>query len=62
LFKVIFSGGVLGFWGGIGSLDTVFLLVLFTRKFCCRKKKGEEEDEETGWRDNINRYSLNIYF
>ena len=52
---------MLGFWGGIGSLGTVFLIVLFTRKFCCRKKKEEEENEETVWRDNINICEISIF-
>ena len=41
-------GGVLGFWGSIGSMGAVFLLVLLTRRFCCRKKTEEDEDEEAG--------------
>ena len=47
------SGGVLGFWGSIGSMGAVFLLVLLSRMFCCRKKT--EEDEDGG-------LSIKIYF
>ena len=31
----VFQGGVLGFWGGVGSLGTVFLLILLSKKYCC---------------------------
>merc|ERR1712123_166712 len=33
-FKAI-MGGVLGFWGGVGSMGTVFLLILLTQRCCC---------------------------
>merc|ERR1719412_2580192 len=29
-------GGVLGFWGGIGSLGTLFLVVVMSKRYCCR--------------------------
>ena len=42
-------------------MGTVFLLVLFARKFCCRKKKEEEENERTGWRDNTKIGEISIF-
>jgi hypothetical protein len=30
---------VLGFWGGVGSLGTIFLLILVSQRYCCVKKK-----------------------
>ena len=43
-----FSGGVLGFWGGVGLMGTIFLLVLMTQRCCSRK--GEMEKKEVGHR------------
>merc|ERR1712123_555378 len=43
-FKAII-GGVLGFWGGVGSMGTVFLLILLTQRCCCR---GRVNKDETG--------------
>ena len=36
-------GGVLGFWGGVGSMGTVFLLVVLTQRYCCRRRQDKEE-------------------
>merc|ERR1719348_2546144 len=41
-FKAI-MGGVLGFWGGVGSMGTVFLLILLTQRCCCRRGVGKDE-------------------
>jgi len=41
-FKAIL-GGVLGFWGGVGSMGTVFLLVVLTQRYCCRRRQDKEE-------------------
>ena len=43
-FKAIL-GGVLGFWGGVGSMGTVFLLVVMTQRYCCRRRMDKEEVE-----------------
>merc|ERR1719285_888682 len=36
-------GGVLGFWGGVGSMGTLFLLVLMTQRFFCRRREDKKE-------------------
>ena len=36
---------MLGFWGGVGSMGTVFLLILLTQRCCCR---GRVNKDETG--------------
>ena len=41
-FKAIL-GGVLGFWGGVGSMGTVFLLVVLTQRYCCRRRLDKDE-------------------
>merc|ERR1719481_1814564 len=41
-FKAIL-GGVLGFWGGVGSMGTLFLFVLLTQRYCCRRRGDKEE-------------------
>lgn len=41
-FKAIL-GGVLGFWGGVGSMGTVFLLVVMSQRYCCRRRMNKEE-------------------
>ena len=41
-FKAIL-GGVLGFWGGVGSMGTVFLLVVMSQRYCCRRRMDKEE-------------------
>ena len=38
-------GGVLGFWGGVGSLGTVFLVVVVSQRYCCRKDDDEKDGE-----------------
>merc|ERR1712130_1078536 len=42
---VAILGGVLGFWGGVGSMGALFLLVLMTQRFFCRRR----EDKKEGW-------------
>jgi len=40
---VAILGGVLGFWGGVGSMGALFLLVLMTQRFFCRRKEDKKE-------------------
>ena len=40
------TGGVLGFWGGVGSMGTVFLLVVLTQRYCCRRRQDKDEAGE----------------
>lgn len=40
-------GGVLGFWGGVGGLGTLFLVVVLSQRYCCRK--SDEEKDGDGW-------------
>ena len=49
-FKAIL-GGVLGFWGGVGSMGTVFLLVVLTQRYCCRRRMDKDE---AGWEQTSN--------
>ena len=35
----VIPGGVLGFWGGVGSLGTMFLMILLSQKYCCVEKE-----------------------
>ena len=39
-------GGVLGFWGGIGSLGTLFLVVVMSKRYCCREVDDKENDKD----------------
>ncbi len=39
-------GGVLGFWGGVGSLGTLFLVVVLSQRYCCRK--DDDKDDADG--------------
>jgi len=39
-------GGVLGFWGGIGSLGTLFLVVVMSKRYCCRDVDDKENDKD----------------
>lgn len=39
-------GGVLGFWGGIGSLGTLFLVVVMSKRYCCRDVDDKEGDKD----------------
>lgn len=39
-------GGVLGFWGGVGSLGTLFLVIVLSQRYCCRK--DDDKDEADG--------------
>ena len=36
-------GGVLGFWGGVGGLGTMFLIVVLSQRYCCK-----EDDDDKG--------------
>lgn len=40
---VAILGGVLGFWGGVGSMGTVFLFILMTQRYCCRPNKDKDD-------------------
>ena len=40
----VFAGGVLGFWGGVGLMGTIFLLVLVTQR-CCSRRASQEKKE-----------------
>eukprot|EP00096_Caligus_rogercresseyi_P007711 TRINITY_DN256_c3_g1_i1.p1 TRINITY_DN256_c3_g1~~TRINITY_DN256_c3_g1_i1.p1 ORF type:complete len:126 (-),score=40.20 TRINITY_DN256_c3_g1_i1:240-617(-) len=39
-------GGVLGFWGGVGSLGTLFLVIVLSQRYCC--KKTDDKDDGAG--------------
>jgi hypothetical protein len=39
----VLSGGVLGFWGGVGSMGTLFLVILMTQKYCCRSSDNKDD-------------------
>lgn len=45
-FKAIF-GGVLGFWGGVGGLGTIFLIIVISQRYCCVDE--DEKDEGESW-------------
>ena len=38
-------GGVLGFWGGVGSMGTLFLVIVISQRYCCRKDDDEKDGE-----------------
>ena len=42
--SVFLKGGVLGFWGGVGLMGTIFLLVLVTQR-CCSRRGAREKKE-----------------
>ena len=42
--KTFLKGGVLGFWGGVGLMGTIFLLVLVTQR-CCSRRGAREKKE-----------------
>ena len=37
-------GGVLGFWGGVGGLGAIFLTVVISQRYCCRKEEDEKDE------------------
>jgi hypothetical protein len=37
-------GGVLGFWGGVGGLGTMFLVIVLSQRYCCKKDDGKHDD------------------
>lgn len=41
-FKAI-VGGVLGFWGGVGSMGTLFLVILLAQRYCCRLARDKDD-------------------
>jgi len=38
-------GGVIGFWGGVGSLGSLFLGAVLTQRYCCRKDDDKDDPE-----------------
>ena len=38
-------GGVLGFWGGVGGLGAVFLIIVISQRYCCKKGDDEKDGE-----------------
>ena len=40
-FNPFFS--LLGFWGGVGGLGTVFLVVVLTQRHCCKEDGGKDD-------------------
>jgi len=38
-------GGVLGFWGGVGGLGAMFLVVVLSQRYCC---KDDDDDKGDG--------------
>lgn len=43
-YSYMCSGGVLGFWGGVGLMGTIFLLVLVTQRCCSRRADLEKKE------------------
>ena len=39
-------GGVLGFWGGVGGLGAMFLIIVLSQRYCC---KDDDDVKEDGW-------------
>ena len=37
-------GGVLGFWGGVVGLGAVFLVVVLSQRYCCKKPEDDKND------------------
>ena len=38
-----FFFSILGFWGGVGGLGTVFLVVVLTQRHCCKEDGGKDD-------------------
>ena len=38
-------GGVLGFWGGVGGLGTMFLVVVLSQRYCCKENEGKDDGD-----------------
>lgn len=38
-------GGVLGFWGGVGGLGTMFLIVVLSQRYCCKEDDGKDDGD-----------------
>jgi hypothetical protein len=38
-------GGVIGFWGGVGSMGSLFLGAVLTQRYCCRKDDDKDDPE-----------------
>ena len=34
---------MLGFWGGVGSMGTLFLVILLAQKYCCRLREDKDD-------------------
>ena len=41
--KAIISG-VLGFWGGVGGLGAMFLVIVLSQRYCCKDEDDGKED------------------
>jgi len=41
--KAIF-GGVLGFWGGVGAMGSIFLMLVLTQRYCCIDDEKDENE------------------
>jgi hypothetical protein len=39
-------GGVLVVWGGVGSLGTLFLVVVMSKRYCCRDVDDKDNDKD----------------
>jgi len=37
-------GGVLGFWGGVGGLGAMFLVIVLSQRYCCKDEDDGKED------------------
>ena len=37
-------GGVLGFWGGVGGLGAMFLIIVLSQRYCCKDDDDVKED------------------
>jgi len=38
-------GGVLGFWGGVGGLGTMFLVIVLSQRYCCKENEGKDDGD-----------------
>ncbi len=38
-------GGVLGFWGGVGGLGTMFLVVVLSQRYCCKPNDDKDDGD-----------------
>jgi len=38
-------GGVLGFWGGVGGLGTIFLVIVLSQRYCCKEDDSKDDGD-----------------